>query len=179
VWALTRPNQLLAATNCLPPVLCCRNLNALGYGTEAAAAAVEVDALVPAVRALQVSQTTSHSISVTWAAGAGYVSSYVVSFSRLVSAAGWAGIGVLSHPGLPPSLPRASCFIMSKPRMVVLCHIKLVCAPPDQTWPNFLSRATGRDNPAASHPPPPRHLEQPAAQLLVPCVGDSALAVGG
>ncbi len=106
---------------------CCRNLNALGYGSEAAAAAVEVDARVPAVRALQASQTTSHSISVTWAAGAGYVSSYVVSFSRLVSAAGWAGIGVLSHPGLPPSPPRGSCLITSKARMVVLWRLKLAC----------------------------------------------------
>lgn len=100
---------------CPPPArlpyrcpLCCRNLNVLGYTSEAAAAAVEVDALAPGVRALCVSETSWHSISVTWAAAAGYVSEYVVSVSRLVPAAAWTGIGVLSAPGPPPPVPRLS-----------------------------------------------------------------------
>jgi hypothetical protein len=65
------------------------------------------------------------------------VSSYVVSFSRLVSAAGWAGIGVLSHPGLSPSPLCGSCLIISKARMVVLWRLKRAGvrgAAPDLTW---------------------------------------------
>jgi hypothetical protein len=77
-----------------------RNLNSDAYPSDRmAAAAVLVDALVPPVRALQVSHSTSHTLTVKWCAPAWYVSDFALSISQLLDTSGWGGVGVVAQAG--------------------------------------------------------------------------------
>ena len=77
-----------------------RNLNSEEYRSEASAtAAVQLDAVVPPVRSLRVSETSTNSISVSWGAPAWYVSEFTLSISRLLGADAWGGVGVVAQAG--------------------------------------------------------------------------------